>query len=702
MSNAQDPWHLTEAERRFIEEHIDHLSREEVRQQLIDNLKAAVAVEQATIPIYLYSYYSLNRDGKTGENITPIYAFSNKAGASIMSVAVEEMLHMSLAANILFSLTGEPPQLYLNSPGSYPTGLPLHQAVGPAGPEGQQDAAVSIPLAKFGYEQLWHFLQIERPETPDALPQDKNWQTIGQFYAYIRCLIHSRHLSDEDFQVGSNNLQVQAYDYSPNNIDTVSAKEPFNPWKTPSGELPPDTQSPSRCPSAAHAAKYSNAADSHAGKTQLMTVANKEEALTALLTICDQGEGSNLEAFDDPSHQELSHYFKFLSLQAQMEPYLHRREELVAQPEPPCPIEPTIFNNQLDAVVHNFPENPTTMDYLRIYQDSPQTRINYKPLADLCNGLYQYMFIMTETLYKISGSPGKRPIDQKQRVFFNKGLHMSMIWILDKMIGAMRRYGLGNGQVLAPTFENINLGQRQDAFSNLQSLCSAVEGTPYYADIEYLCTRIRELPDISEHWGADAGVGQPVPAPYPYKAAPKFPKHPPTAQQLPPGMPLHACMGLNSCKGTDRFANNACAGQGYCSTTTDHSCHVTNDCRNQGGCGLYGTGEEMNNPGNNDCKSMGSCATPINAERFSTNGPNQGKSVWKRARQVFEEQVYPQLRDELQANGVKAPLPERLGPVPDPFADTGPTYLWISDDNEERGNMTSCGASGMSGAGGCS
>jgi len=48
------------------------------------------------------------------------------------------------------------------------------------------------------------------------------------------------------------------------------------------------------------------------------------------------------------------------------------------------------------------------------------------------------------------------------------------------------------------------------------------------------------------------------------------------------------------------------------------------------------------------------------------------------------------------------PLPETLGPPPALFAETGPTYLWISKDNEKRDNMAACGASGMSGAGGCS
>ena len=210
--------------------------------------------------------------------------------------------------------------------------------------------------------------------------------------------------------------------------------------------------------------------------------------------------------------------------------------------------------------------------------------------------------------------------------------------------------------------------------------------------------------------------GKPVPAPYPYNDAPKFLTSDKAATVARPSyLPLHACMGLNSCAGSDRYGlagpkdgtPNACAGQGYCSTTADHTCHVTNNCANQGGCGLYGTGEEMNNPGHNDCRSQGSCATPINAERFSTNGPNRGKSVWMRAREVFETEVWPTEREKLQqavaANELPddTKVPRTLGPVPALFADTGPTYLWISDENTDRGAMTSCGASGLSGAGGC-
>ncbi len=222
--------------------------------------------------------------------------------------------------------------------------------------------------------------------------------------------------------------------------------------------------------------------------------------------------------------------------------------------------------------------------------------------------------------------------------------------------------------------------------------------------------------------------GQPVPADNPYTAqndVPPFEWTSTTAYKtlqyakptLPEGAELHACMGLNQCAGQDRYGKtgpngddpNACAGQGYCATTADHTCHTKNNCANQGGCGLYGWGPDMDHPGVNECRSMGSCATPINAERFTTSGANKGQSVWVRAREVFEknwQETHSEvLREKIKSGEISETLcvevPDTLGPVPAPFEGTGPSYLWISDDNDNRSAMTSCGSSGLSGAGGC-
>lgn len=150
---------------------------------------------------------------------------------------------------------------------------------------------------------------------------------------------------------------------------------------------------------------------------------------------------------------------------------------------------------------------------------------------------------------------------------------------------------------------------------------------------------------------------------------------PPTPDNVAnPTIELHICMGLNACKGHDRFGTNACAGTGYCATAKAHSCHTMNNCRGQGGCGLFGDAEEQNKPGENHCAWQGSCAVPIQAERFGTEGENQGKSVWILARKLFEERMKKARRN--------------VGSSP---FECGPPTAWL---NAQPAGFGSCGYSG--------
>ncbi|HEY2759470.1 MAG TPA: hypothetical protein VGI75_01965 [Pirellulales bacterium] len=81
---------------------------------------------------------------------------------------------------------------------------------------------------------------------------------------------------------------------------------------------------------------------------------------------------------------------------------------------------------------------------------------------------------------------------------------------------------------------------------------------------------------------------------------------------------LHACRGLNDCKGQGADKQNACAGQGSCASVK-HSCSGQNDCKHQGGCG--------ESPGMNDCKTKGGCEVPMNAD------------MWAKARAQFEDRM---------------------------------------------------------------
>jgi hypothetical protein len=668
----------TPAEKRLIAQIDKTWTRERALSELKAHLQVAIEIELATIPIYLYAYYSIDRT-PVGFPDTPLSRFADRAGAAVMSVAVEEMLHMSLSSNVLFAL-GQMPQLYLRSPAPFPTNLPGHAKLGP-------DAKpMSLPLAKLSIQQLWQFLEIEYPAESDAPPEGGEWNTIGQIYSYVRCIILSKHIRDEDFRQGARLHQIQPTNYSPNSIDTVYPQRSF------------DSECPVPAPakhSAAQVAGYMSREDSHAGRFQLLTIDSRAAALQAIQTIDAQGEGYGPSKFDDPSHHEVSHYWKFLSLQAQLEGYDPKHERLPKQPKPPAPAKEPVSADALRTVVFDFPDNPVAAAY-------PAGR---RDVADLVSGLYQYMLIMTESIFL-------QPPEQ-QKVYFNQSLHRSMIWILDKIIRNMRVIYLDDSSAsaasprLAPTFENLNLGPRDQAFATLTAMCDDLNtryGSAdwYIAGLQYYVNMIPTLPDVSALWAPAPAPGCDVSK---YKGIPKFPANPPA--DIGTDEVRHACMGLNHCKGEGRTRDNACAGQGYCSTAleynysdpssptvSDHTCHVKNACAGQGGCGLYGTAEEQNHPGANACATLGSCATPINAERFSTDGPNRGKSVWIRARDVFAEKTWPTLRKQNPS------LPKQPPPVPHPeLFKYGPTIEWIEDYSGE--GMTACGASGMSGANSC-
>ncbi len=515
---------LTDAEKELLAQ-LNQKPKDEIVAELRTLLEAAITVELATIPIYLFTYYSINRkpsfsDSVPADRADQLRVYANQAGSVIMSVAVEEMLHMSLSSNLLYAFGGVP-ELYLKSPGPpngahYPVNLPDHAQLGP-------DAKpLLISLGQLSYTQLWSFLEIEWPETVGAPPEGQNFDTIGQVYSYIRCLMLTDGLKDYEFGPAANQLQPDYY--APNNIDTAYAKGTFDrsaPAPRKDGKtsgapvgIPVVPDAP-QYPSGSAAASFENASDSHAGMTQLLAIDSLEKAQQAIATICDQGEGFNpqrIDGTDDLSGKEESHFYKFLSMQAALTKPAGFNEPQKGPP-PPDPGIPVITDEELGYFTFPFPENPIT----RADGNSggtPYTGEVEQAISDALNGLYQYMLILTETSFKVTG--------MAQKKLFYTGMHMSMIWIMDKLIQQMRNNALadGSGYALAPTFENYNLGDRTVAYSNLVSLATTAVNAinaydaalpaptppavaPYSGCVYYL-NLFATLPDVSEQWTTQA------------------------------------------------------------------------------------------------------------------------------------------------------------------------------------------------------
>jgi hypothetical protein len=124
-------------------------------------LQTAVAVEESTLPLYLSALFSLRVQNYTSYNL-------------IRSVVMEEMVHMTIAANMLAAIGGTP-EIAPLSHGFPSSGLP-------GGAEPDLDAR----LAKLSPRQLRNFMRVEVPGFLLPAPlRSETYPTIAALYGAI-------------------------------------------------------------------------------------------------------------------------------------------------------------------------------------------------------------------------------------------------------------------------------------------------------------------------------------------------------------------------------------------------------------------------------------------------------------------------------------------------------------------------------------
>ena len=256
---------------------------------LRQHLQWAIEFEHCTLPPYLCALYSI----KDGHN--------REAAEVIHSVFIEEMLHLTLAANLLNAVGGSP---QLDTPRiipSYPAYLP------------HSSRSFLIPLMKFSKEALEVFLQIERPSLVASPAEDDRFHTVGQFYEAL----------EEGLVRLSNDLGERAL-FSGDPARQVTDRLYYG------------------------------------GSGRIIAVHDLKSALAALEEIVGQGEGLQHEKIWDgdrdmfhPERPQVAHYFRFNQL------LLGRRYQPGDTPQSgptgePIPVE-------WDAV-HDMRPNPRTSD----------------------------------------------------------------------------------------------------------------------------------------------------------------------------------------------------------------------------------------------------------------------------------------------------------------------------------------------------
>ncbi|BDD04688.1 ferritin-like domain-containing protein [Aureibacter tunicatorum] len=238
------------------------------KEDLFNYLEVAIQLEHATIPPYMTALYSI------------IPECNQEAYNLIRVVLVEEMLHLTLSANILNAIGGK---VNLTKKGfcpEYPTYLP----------SGETDFKVG--LEKFSIDAVETFLDIERPSEPHkeegelpgliknilnrhskcVLPiykdkdgEEKHFYSIGDFYSAI-----------------ADGLEKVA--------EKIGEEELFN--GDPTYQVTPEYY-------------YSGGGD-------IIPIHNLEDAKNAIRLISEQGEGHNGTIYEREG--ELSHYYRFEQL----------------------------------------------------------------------------------------------------------------------------------------------------------------------------------------------------------------------------------------------------------------------------------------------------------------------------------------------------------------------------------------------------
>ena len=232
------------------------------REELIYLLTEAAEFEHTVMCSYLYAQWSLKRSMDEGVTEQELEAIDHWRGL-MLSVSMEEMLHLALVNNLLAAIGAAP---HLSRP-DFPVGA------------GKFPADVDFHLAPFSQTSVDHFVFLERPEEIDI--EDGRGFVHESHYPRITC---TDLLTPTPREYGS---QGHLYHGIAQGIRRLADKLGEHALFSGHGEA---QLSPDEVP-----------------LPGLFTVTNVDSAMQAIEEIVSQGEGA-------PAHRDDSHYARFAAI----------------------------------------------------------------------------------------------------------------------------------------------------------------------------------------------------------------------------------------------------------------------------------------------------------------------------------------------------------------------------------------------------
>lgn len=237
-------------------QYVDEIIHASTREQLLPYVQKFIELEHATIPPYLCGYFTIKQGGNA------------LAAEVIRSVVVEEMLHMTIACNLMNALGGEPsidgPHFVPDYPHQLPFGIGDH---------------FQVHLRKCSVAQVRDtFMKIEEPEKPIEIPVGAPMEMMMEVMGAM---------DDDDLTIGT--------------LYAALASKLT--------ELEDAAQKKGKTIFVGHKGRQVVPLKWFTNPEEIFPIENLHDALKGIKVIVDQGEGTTHDPFD--GFGEPAHFYRF-------------------------------------------------------------------------------------------------------------------------------------------------------------------------------------------------------------------------------------------------------------------------------------------------------------------------------------------------------------------------------------------------------
>jgi len=636
------------------------------REQLLCKLGVAAELEHNLLCAYLYTAASLKQNANefAADVSDEVVSTVGRWKGMVTGIAVQEMLHLTLASNLISALGGLPTFDRKN--------FPFDQGQVPFYP-----ASFRLDLQGYGLKALITYYLFEafdsRNLTPASMKRARNMlsnvlggtakdyrevaeveevldafldddtvppiESIGELYLNIAQGIVAL---GEDLFIGDPNLQMT--DTAITNLFYWAEWNPFAPDNT---QPLPDPRTPN-----------------------LIAVTDVKSAIQAINTIVITGEGQagpweaflQEQGYSFPKINQPSHEGIFSQLIKEYLPTLIQWNKTYGkwlQPARPVALNPYPYTN--------IPADAGT----------PVTKIldPFTAAMDtLYNDIYDLMLLLLQRTF------GRLDENSFEAGCLVQTTIRTMVYVLGSHGAVLTQLPISSDseQTAGPSFTVPELAKASLHPSKKAAWRRAIDSFQGLASRALEISRMPGAQQPVAAWGGGTqtvaefltGTVNPMLCFFGYRMDMVL-----ANPQIDPPAEVHVCRGLNTCAGKGYGGTGTQPGDGTCATADPHVCAGQNVCAHQSGCGSPGPyvvkpgnpdfdkeqAHIQDHPGENSCQMIGACGSPILPGTPNTWGANTPPDwdkggvrevydrykgdVWAFARGLLEKRVGKPLAD---------------------------------------------------------